>query len=147
MLNAVLAAAQLVGMIALLACYTGLTSQDYTGGCTLRKLFKLPAKNRDERNKGPLGRSQAEVNRLIAQGRVLRSAALLIVDEVPMAGKDILPAINDLLKDLHRDEDGADREIANKLLIMSGDFEQTSPIVAGGDRNGCMAHILSLVEL
>ena len=56
---------------------------------------------------------------------------MIIVNEVPMAGKDILSAINDLLRG-PQDEDGADRQFANKMLILYKDDRQTSPLVAGG---------------
>lgn len=63
--------------------------------------------------------------------------------EVSMAGKDIVSAINELLQDL-RSEDGAEETLyADKLIVMSGAFQQTAPIVEGGERNACVGKWLT----
>ena len=95
-------------------------------------------KSQEDREEGPLGRSRAKVHKLRGRGKLLHSAALRIVEDIPMAGKDILTAISELLKYLHHCEPHATKEFADQLIIMSGDFQQPSPIVVGGDGNACV---------
>lgn len=63
---------------------------------------------------------------------LLRHAALIIIDEVPMAGRKVIQCIDRLLRDLKPQHKGS--RFASTYVIMSGDFSQTSPIVPNGDR-------------
>jgi PIF1-like helicase len=140
-LNALLAAARLQGMVALAASFTGLAAQDYTGGMTLHRLFKLPVKLQGIRgNDEELEEPATNVSKSTKRGRLLRSAALFIVDEVPMAGGPLMTAVHELLKDITKPAGGEPSPecFGGKLFVMAGDFQQTAPIVAGGSRKTCV---------
>lgn len=63
-------------------------------------------------------------------GKMIRTAQILIWDEVTMASKYALHAIDSLLRDL------TSRNIpfGGKVVLITGDFRQTLPIVRHGDR-------------
>ena len=144
LLNTIIAAARVQNLVALPACFTGFAAQDYPGGMTLHKLAQLPV-DVDDKGNDPSQILASTMSKECARAKLLKQAILIIIDEVPSAGKHILVAVDNLLRDLCRTADGQvhPRPFANKIVILSGDFQQTSPIVKG-DRSAQVAAWLTL---
>lgn len=141
LLNAVLAAARVQKLVAMAACYTGFAALDYDGGGTLHKQFGFPVKD-DDGSANTEG-LESTLRRESPRARLAKEAAIIVVDEVPMAGKSILEGLDQLLRGLC-DEGDPNRLLpfAGKIVIMAGDFQQTSPIVKG-DRASAAASWLT----
>ena len=60
----------------------------------------------------------------------LRSAKLIIIDEVSMMTKHGLLFIDVLLKNIMNSDDA----FGNKIIVIGGDFRQTLPVVPNGSR-------------
>ena len=60
-------------------------------------------------------------------GKQLIDSDLIIIDEVSAMKKDILEAINKLLKNLMR----SSTIFGGKVMVLSGDFRQTLPVIEG----------------
>lgn len=71
-MNAVLAVARVQGMVALAGSFTGLAAQDYTGGMTLHRLFKLPVINRIPGADGEAEDPESNVSKSSVRGSLLK---------------------------------------------------------------------------
>ena len=132
LLNAIIAAARVQKLVALPACFTGFAAQDYPGGMTLHKLAHLPV-DPDDNSSDPSKILASTMSKESARAKLLKEALIIVIDEVPSAGKHILVAVDNLLRDLcptPHDQPNP-RPFASKIVILSGDFQQTSPIVKG----------------
>ena len=132
LLNAIIAAARVQKLVALPACFTGFAAQDYPGGMTLHKLAHLPV-DTDNNGTDPSNILASTMSKESARAKLLREAIIIVIDEVPSAGNHILVAVDNLLRDLclTPNDQPNPRPFAGKIVILSGDFQQTSPIVKG----------------
>ena len=132
MLNTLLAAARMCGVVALACCFTGLAGQDYPGGQTCHRLFKLPVVEGDTQ---PTGFSSS-CSKESAHAELLYNASLIIIDECPSAGKDIAEGLCAMLdKRLGPEEEApAGSWFGGRVVVLSGDFKQTAPVTKGADR-------------
>lgn len=64
------------------------------------------------------------------RGELLREAALIIWDEAPMANRAVLACVDELLRRVM----GNDLVFGGKIIILSGDFRQTCPVIRRGTR-------------
>ena len=114
-------------VVAIPAAFTDLAACDYPGGMTCHRAFRLPVVTDGDDTAGPL------VSSLTAEGEqaaVLAAAGLIVVDEAPMSGRKVVDAARALLKDVV-DVHGP----AARTIILSGDFQQISPVITYADRN------------
>ena len=87
----------------------------------------------------PLGEGSAYTGLPVQseRARVLRQAALLVVDEVTMATKEALQRIDKTLQDIMKEENPACRDIpfGGKPVVLCGDWRQLTPVVPHGSRS------------
>jgi len=65
-----------------------------------------------------------------SRAELIRRAALIIWDEAPMANRAVLACVDATLRDIM----GNDMHFGGKILVLLGDFRQTSPVVRRGSR-------------
>ena len=128
-LKAVLAAARLMEVVSIAACFTGLAANDYPGGQTCHRAFQLPVRTDGSDEAGAALISTMHVDGDKAE--LLRESRLIIIDEAPMSGKKVVEAARHLLRGIDEAGGGGDRR---RLVVYSGDFQQISPVVTYGDR-------------
>ncbi|XP_072379547.1 ATP-dependent DNA helicase PIF1-like [Diabrotica undecimpunctata] len=105
--------------IALAVESSGIAATLLDGGRTAHSTFKLPL---DVRNK-PDARCNIKKNNGIAV--VLRKSSIIIWDECTMAHKYSLEALNRTMQDLNSNN----KLFGGAILILSGDFRQTLPVI------------------
>lgn len=131
-LNALLAAARMHKVVGLAGCFTGIAADDYEGGVTLHRLFKLPVVDSFTDN------VQSTCNKESQHAELLTMCGLFIIDEVMTAGVKNAQAIEELLSDLVCARGGDEPEpkqwFGGRLCTFSGDFSQTAPVTIGADR-------------
>jgi len=104
-------------------------------GRTVHSRFKLPL-NLHEHSVSGLKVNSKEV-------AIIRSAKLIIWDEVPMANKHSLMRINRLLKDIMSN----DVSFSGKIIILVGDFRQVLPVVPHASRTATMQNSIKFSTL
>ena len=77
------------------------------------------------------------------RGRALAKASVIFIDEISMLKKDQLEMISDLLCDCT----GNNESFGGKLIISSGDFCQTLPIIKHASRNAVVNSIVTKSHL
>ncbi|KAJ8976679.1 hypothetical protein NQ317_004763 [Molorchus minor] len=117
---------------------TGIAASILKDGRTIHSRFRLPLAINETTTSGVTPRSE--------DGRLIRSAKLIIIDEISMVTRAIFSIINRALKDICNDN----RPFANKVIVVGGDFRQTLPIVINGNRasivNECVKHSLQVLN-
>ena len=93
------------------------------GGTTAHTMFGIPINLFDNNTKSTV--SYRSNNK---HANLLRSAKLIIWDEITMANKKAIKIVDELLQGLHNDT----REFGNIPIIFTGDFRQTLPIIRKG---------------
>ena len=119
------------GCVALATATTGKAARHLHKGRTFHSRFKAPINLSDDcRLRVP---AQTELAKLI------RMARLIVVDEATMLDNRLLQALDECLKDL------MDTEVVfgGKVVVLSGDFRQTLPVVKGASRAGIVARCLN----
>jgi hypothetical protein len=127
-LNTVIAAARLMGVLCVPACFTGLAANDYAGGSTCHRAFKLPVRKEEADNRQNLT-VHSTMPPYGEDADYLSNVGLIVIDEAPMAGSPIFDAVRELLTAVKKPRD------CNHLLVLSGDFQQIAPVVTYADRN------------
>lgn len=116
------------GRNVLATAMTGLAASLYDAGRTVHYRFGIPV---------PVeAHSTSKVRQDSSQAELIRSAQLIICDEVSMANKYVFSCIDRLLKLIM----GNNLAFGGKCLVCSGDFRQTAPI----DRFASQAEIINL---
>ena len=129
-LNAIVAAARAMNIISLATCFTGLASQDYKGGMTCHRAFKLPVRADGDDGDGQLQGFSSHLSADDGYADVLRETGLIVIDEAPMAGRRVVSAV---LSALHMVDAGV---ATPRTIILSGDFQQIAPVVTNAGRLG-----------
>ena len=76
------------------------------------------------------------------RAEVLRRASLILWDEAPMAPKQAVQAVDDLLRDLM----GNDLPFGGKVIVLGGDFRQVLPVMPHCSRDDIVAHSVKSLE-
>ena len=114
--------------VALACATTGVASINYVHGFTGHSLFAFPAEFDDTIISGP--RIESKYMEILIDGKtnrrleLIRAATLLVWDELSMLRRDLLEALDRLLKKLM----GNTMPFGGKILITLGDFRQLPPV-------------------
>merc|ERR1712243_287856 len=119
------------GCVALATATTGKAARHLLKGRTFHSRFKAPLILSDNcKLRIPV---QTELAKLI------KMAKIILVDEVTMMDNRLLQALNDSLCDIM----ATDVPFGDKVLVISGDFRQTLPIVKGASRAGIVSRCIN----
>ena len=122
LLNTVSIACRADDRVVLMAAWTGVAANLLQHGRTCHYTFRLPL-NIDETTTCRLDPDQRDH---------LTQAEVIIIDEVSMMNRQAFDAIDRLLRDV---ADQPQVPFGGKIVIFSGDFRQTLPIVQGNDKS------------
>ncbi|TKR63214.1 hypothetical protein L596_027070 [Steinernema carpocapsae] len=61
---------------------------------------------------------------------------MILIDEVSMMNKTVLHYIEKVIKSVHLEPELRDLPFAGKVIILSGDFKQLTPVVVGAGKAG-----------
>lgn len=106
-----------------IACVTGTTALSvihYDRGRTAHSAFGIPVQESE------VG-LQSKISTHSGRAELLRQAAIVIWEELPMARKAVLECANQLLQEVM----GNDLPFGGKLFIGLGDFRQVAPVIRG----------------
>jgi hypothetical protein len=109
--------------IAIAVASSGIAATLLLGGRTFHSRFKAPVNNL-----GPL--STCNISNESGLAQLLRMAKVIVWDEAPMAHRHLLEALDRTLRDIM----DCDEPFGGKVIVLSGDFRQTLPIVKRGSR-------------
>jgi hypothetical protein len=110
--------------IALAVASTGIASSLLPGGTTAHRTFKIPL-DLDKDDK-PV----CNVEKGSALAKLLQDTSFIVWDECTMVHKKAFEAVDRMLRDIR----GNDFIMGGVLLLLTGDFRQTLPVVQGGTR-------------
>jgi PIF1-like helicase/Helitron helicase-like domain at N-terminus len=142
--NLILHKVRSLSLVAVSCAWTGIAATLLAGGTTCHSLFKLPIPVQKD--------STCNLQASDANGELLISAAIILIDETPMATYHALDAMDLLLRDLT----GLQTPFAGKVVVMGGDFRQVLPVVKGGGRakqvtmgmkNSCLWPLVRTIKL
>jgi hypothetical protein len=105
--------------IVLAIASSGIAATLLDGGRTAHSALKLPL------NMQITETPTCNITKSSGMGKVLQSCQLIIWDESTMAHKKALEALNRTLKDLR----GNEQLFGGALILLSGDFRQTLPVI------------------
>ncbi|KAJ8934445.1 hypothetical protein NQ318_003681, partial [Aromia moschata] len=75
--------------------------------------------------------STAGITPRSSDGRLIRSAKLIVIDEISMVTKSVLKMGEAALRDVCDDN----RPFEHKVVVCAGDFRQTLPVIVGANRD------------
>lgn len=111
------------GNIALATASTGIASNLLHGGRTYHSQFKVPV---------PVFENSVSLLKMNnADTKLIREAAILILDEATMAPNNAINCINKLFQEIMKNE----KPFGGKVVILGGDFRQTLPVVPNEKRS------------
>lgn len=112
------------------------------GGTTAHSRFGVPVPLPD-------GEARSSISVQSARAKVLRDAALIVVDEATMGRKEMYDLIDVLLRDVMRvtAPELADVPFGGKVILLCGDFRQLCPVVLHAGRAGVLAKTLKQSHL
>ncbi|KAL0301968.1 UNVERIFIED_CONTAM: hypothetical protein Sradi_6473600 [Sesamum radiatum] len=120
--RALLADVRSRGYIALAVATSGVAAALLPGGRTAHSRFKIPI-DID-------GKTKCKISKQTTLAKLLLSAKLIIWDEISMARRQIIEALDDILQDLT----DCDNPFGGKVVVFGGDYRQIAPVVVGGKK-------------
>ena len=126
LINIFLAKVRFAKGIAVAVASSGIAATMLAGGGTAHSRFKIPLDLKDDKPTCNLSPNSA-------MAEVLREASLIIWDECTMSPAKAYEAVDRMLRDIV-DGDRKNEIMGGKLVIMTGDFRQTLPVVPRGTR-------------
>ncbi|KAL0385745.1 UNVERIFIED_CONTAM: ATP-dependent DNA helicase RRM3 [Sesamum radiatum] len=120
--RALLADVRSRGYIALAVATSGVAAALLPGGRTAHSRFKIPI-DID-------GKTKCKISKHTTLVKLLLSAKLIIWDEISMARRQIIEALDDILQDLI----DCDNPFGGKVVVFGGDYRQIAPVVVGGEK-------------
>lgn len=133
LITLVLASIRARSLIALAVASSGIAATLLDGGRTAHSALKLPL------NLHTIEEPTCNISRQSAIARVLQNCKIIVWDECTMAHKRALEALDRTLKDLRNEPE---RLFGKALVLLSGDFRQTLPIIprstAADQLNACL---------
>ncbi|XP_049406441.1 uncharacterized protein LOC125870140 [Solanum stenotomum] len=120
--RALLATVRSKGFIALATATSGVAASILPGGRTTHSRFKIPI-NIDEQ-------FSCNISKQSSLASLIRDAKLIVWDEVSMSKKNMIEALDLLMKDLTE----TNILFGGKVIVFGGDFRQTLPVVRSGKK-------------
>jgi hypothetical protein len=118
--------------IALAIASSGIAATLLDGGQTAHSALKLPL------NLQTTVTPTCNINRTSGMGKVLQSCQLIVWDECTMAHKKALETLHRTLQDFR----GNEQLFGGALILLSGDFRQTLPVIprstSADELNACL---------
>jgi hypothetical protein len=122
LLNLLLAFVRKDKLIALAVASSGIAATLLAGGRTAHSAFKLPL------NLAHVDTATCNISKDVGQAHVLKECKLIVWDEVTMSHCNALHALDKTLQDLR----GNTSLMGGVIVVLSGDFRQTLPIITRG---------------
>ena len=122
-LRAITARCRCEGWVALNAASTGVAAGDYDDGTTAHGLFRIPI------DEGHTTKGSCSVSNNTQRADLLRAAVLITWDELPMAHRFDVEAVDEMLRDIRSSDDC----MGGVVFVGGGDFRQTAPVIRGAD--------------
>ncbi|XP_070013430.1 uncharacterized protein [Nicotiana sylvestris] len=119
---ALLATVRSKGFVALATTTSGVAASILPGGRTVHSRFKFPI-NIDEK-------FSCNIRKKSSLASLIHDAKLIVWDEVSMAKKNMIEALDSLLKDIMN----TNVLFSGKVVVFGGDFRQTLPVVRSGKK-------------
>ncbi|XP_076057277.1 uncharacterized protein LOC143034816 [Oratosquilla oratoria] len=130
-LNMLLDSVRSQGKIALAVASSGIAATALHGGRTAHNMFKIPLMEYDEiRTCGIKKNSEL--------ARLLQMTSLIVWDEVVMANKNTLTALDITLRDIL----GNNKFMGGIVFVCAGDFRQILPVIRGGGKDEEIDHCI-----
>ncbi|XP_043469512.1 uncharacterized protein LOC122503140 [Leptopilina heterotoma] len=126
--NTIITTVESEEIVVLSVAWTGIAANLLKGGRTSHSMFKFPIPINED--------STCNISGMSKHAELLRSAKIIIWDEISMAPKYALQAMESMLRDITK----CNKPFGGKVILLSGDFRQTLPIVPHGSRT----HIVEL---
>ena len=111
--NTMIAAVESEGLKVVSVVWTGIAANLLKGGRTSHSMFKLPISLNED--------STCNITGMSKQGQLLKRVKLIIWDEITMAPKYALQAMESMLRDITK----CNKPFGNKIILLSGNFRQT----------------------
>lgn len=119
LISLILAKVRSNGNVALALASSGIAATLLDGGRTAHSALKLPLNIQSNEN------AMCNIKQNSGMAKVLQQCKIIVWDECTMAHKYSLEALDRTLKDLRNN----DRLFGGALLLLSGDFRQTLPVI------------------
>ncbi|XP_043466344.1 ATP-dependent DNA helicase pif1-like [Leptopilina heterotoma] len=120
--NTIITTVESQGLIVLSVAWTGIAANLLKGGRTSHNMFKFPIPINED--------SKCNISGMSKHAEIFRKAKIIIWDEITMAPKYALQAMECMLRDITK----CSKPFGGKVILLSGDFRQTLPIVPHGNR-------------
>ncbi|XP_075082877.1 uncharacterized protein LOC107802781 isoform X1 [Nicotiana tabacum] len=120
--RALLATIRSQGFIALATATSGVAASILPGGRTAHSRFKMPIDIDDN--------FRCNISKQSLLVCLIRDVKLIVWDEASMAKKNIIEALDTLLRDIM----DVDTMFGGKVVVFGGDFRQTLPVVRNGKK-------------
>lgn len=130
--NTILLYLKVHGMTAIASASSGIAAIVLRDGRTNHNAYGVPFLCFED--------SQCSIPSNSIQGRKIRDASLLLIDEVSMVNKNIIGAIDRLLKQLCN----STSYMGGKTVLFGGDWRQVLPVVQHGSRAEILQELLIL---
>ncbi|XP_076041929.1 uncharacterized protein LOC143025805 [Oratosquilla oratoria] len=130
-LNMLLDTVRSEGKIALAVASSGIAATVLNGGRTAHNMFKIPLMEYNE-IRGCSVKKNSELAKL------LEMTSLIVWDEIVMANKNTLTALDITLRDIL----GNERFMGGKVFVCAGDFRQILPVIRGGGKCDELEHCI-----
>ncbi|KAG5517414.1 hypothetical protein RHGRI_037973 [Rhododendron griersonianum] len=124
--RALLATIRSARNIALATATSGVAASILPSGRTAHSRFKIPL----ERD----GKLTCNVGKQTGLAKLLRATSLIIWDEASMAKRQIVEALDNLLRDITE----VDSLFGGKVVVLGGDFRQVLPVIPKGTKDDCI---------
>ncbi|XP_076032462.1 uncharacterized protein LOC143020185 [Oratosquilla oratoria] len=130
-LNFLLDTVRSEGKIALAIASSGIAATVLSGGRTAHNMFKIPLMEYDEVR-------ACSVKKNTELAKLLQETHLIVWDEVVMANKNTLTALDITLRDILEN----DKFMGGKVFVCAGDFRQILPVIRGGGKAEELEHCI-----
>ena len=110
---------------------TGIAALLLSQAMTAHSLFKVPFDTKPH--------STCGISAPLALGKLIMAAEAFLWDEAPMSGKDVVECVEKLFQNLTGNRNVP---FGGKIMVFSGDFRQTLPVVQRAGRAGIVSKTL-----
>lgn len=124
LINLLLAKVRQRKLVALAVASSGIAATLLTGGRTAHSVFKLPL------NLANIESPTCNISRDSLKAKVMQECKLIVWDECTMSHKAAFEALDVTMQDLRHNN----RIMGGAVLVLSGDFRQTLPVITRGTK-------------
>ncbi|XP_076065254.1 uncharacterized protein LOC143039266 [Oratosquilla oratoria] len=130
-LNMLLDSVRSQSKIALAVASSGIAATVLKGGRTAHNIFKIPLMEYNEVR-------SCSIKKNSELAKLLELTSLIVWDEIVMANKNTLTALDITLRDVLENE----KFMGGKVFVCAGDFRQILPVIRGGGKNEELEHCI-----